>query len=118
MWAVFHTITSLLFLTFAALHVRSHWGWYRALKTAGCKGRRRKVVLLLSVVFATVAGSGLLLLFFIDGDGSSVGLFHYKVGLALALLGSLHVLRRSKILYKGIRTHVFGNRRETLRPHK
>lgn len=28
MWAVFHTIVSLLFLTFAAFHVRSHWGWY------------------------------------------------------------------------------------------
>ncbi len=113
MWAVFHTIASLLFMTFAALHVRSHWSWYRSLKTAGCKGGRRKVVLLLSVVFATVAVTGLLLLFFIDGAGSSVGLFHYKAGLALALLGCLHVLKRRKILFNGIRIYIFGNKRES-----
>jgi len=107
-WAVFHTIASLLFLALVVLHVRSHWDWYRSLKTAGCKGRRK--VVLLSVTFATVAVSGLLQLFFIDGTGSSVGLFHYNAGLALALLGCLHILKRRKILYRGFRTHVLDKK--------
>lgn len=107
MWAVFHTIASLLFLAFAVLHIKNHWGWYKSLKKGGLRGRRRGV-LLLSVVFLLVVVSGLLLLFFIDGAGSVTGLCHYKVGLGLAVLGCLHVLKRKKVLYKGIRTHLFG----------
>ena len=47
-WAVFHTIVSLLFMLLGIVHVKSHWGWYKGLKAAGGKGKR-KVVLLLSV---------------------------------------------------------------------
>lgn len=107
MWAVLHAIASLLFLTLVALHIRSHWGWYKSLATAGCKGSRRKIVMLLSAVFAAVAVTGVLLLF-IDGAGSSVGLFHYKAGLVLGVLSIFHIVRRGKILYKGIRTHLLG----------
>lgn len=105
-WAVLHTIASLLFLALVALHVRSHWGWYKALKTIGCKGKRH-AVLLLTCVFLLVLISGLLLLFFVDGAASSTGLLHYKTGLVLALLVLFHVLKRRKILLKGAKAHVF-----------
>lgn len=105
MWAVFHTIASLLFLAFAVLHIKSHWGWYKSLKKGGLRGRRRGV-LLLSVVFLLVVVSGLLLLFFIDGAGSPTGRFHYKIGLIYGLLGIWHIVQRGKILCNGFRMHV------------
>lgn len=101
-WAVFHTISSLLFLAAVALHIKSHWGWYKALRTVGCKGKRH-AVLLLTCVFLLVLISGLLLLFFVDGANSGVGLFHYKAGLVLALLGVFHVVKRFERLLKMVR---------------
>ncbi|MDE7356186.1 MAG: DUF4405 domain-containing protein, partial [Rikenellaceae bacterium] len=29
-WAVGHVAASLLFFVFAVLHVKTHWGWYKA----------------------------------------------------------------------------------------
>lgn len=49
-WTVFHTIASLLFTIFGIVHIKSHWGWYKGLKTTGCKGKK-KVVLLFSITF-------------------------------------------------------------------
>ena len=39
-WAVFHVNASLLFMILGIVHVKSHWGWYKGLKTLGCKGKR------------------------------------------------------------------------------
>lgn len=104
-WAVFHTIASLLFLILAAIHVKSHWGWYKSLVKGGLNGRRGGV-LLLSAAFLLVAISGLLLLLCIDGANSSPGLLHYKAGLVLGVLSIAHILQRRKILYNGFWTHV------------
>ena len=60
-WTVFHTIASLLFTIFGIVHIKSHWGWYKGLKTTGCKGKK-KVVLLFSITFALVIITGILLL--------------------------------------------------------
>ena len=106
-WAVFHTAVSLLFMMVVGIHVRSHWGWYKGLKKAGCRGKK-KVVLLLSIVFLLVVVSGLSLLLFIDGANSWMGLLHYKIGIVVGILGVLHLLKRKRIFFKGVSTHVFG----------
>ena len=105
-WGVFHVIVSLLFMTLAAIHIKSHWGWYKGVKTKGCKGKRRAVSLL-TLLFALAVVSGLSLLFWVDGANSTVGLLHYKTGIAAGVLGALHLLKRKRLLCKGVANHVF-----------
>ncbi len=71
-----HT-AGLLFAGLAVIHIKSHQGWYKGLKTAGCKGARKKAVLALSVVFAATVLSGAALLFVGQGH-CHAGLLHYK----------------------------------------
>lgn len=100
-WAVFHTIAGALFFLAAAVHVKSHWAWYKGLKNKGLKNKS-KIVAVLSVLFAIVAVSGVLLLLCIDGAGSHVGLWHYKIGLITGFFAVLHIIKRIRLLYKGI----------------
>ena len=79
--------------------------WYKGLKTVGCKGKR-KAVLLLSIVFLLAVVSGILLVCFVDGANSSLGLWHYRIGIFVSVLGVLHILKRKRGLYKGVRRHV------------
>ena len=44
-WAIFHTNASLLFMILGIIHVKSHWAWYKGLRTVGCKGNRKAVLL-------------------------------------------------------------------------
>lgn len=92
-----HIAAAALFLLLAGLHLLGHWGWYRALKTVGCKGRHRRMVLSLSVVFLLAAASGFLLL--LPGNGLHSGIFHYLLGWLLGILGLLHLLKRLRILF-------------------
>lgn len=108
-WAIFHTNASLLFMILGIIHVKSHWAWYKGLRTVGCKGKR-KAVLLLSIVFLLAVVSGILLVCFVDGANSSLGLWHYRIGIFVSVLGVLHILKRKKGLYKGVRRRVFGKR--------
>lgn len=96
-WTVAHVLVTLLFLILILLHVWSHWGWYRALKN-GCKGKK-KVVLLLSLLFLIVALTGIYL-FFIHTSQNHVGLLHYRFGIALGILAFLHILKRRKFLFQ------------------
>lgn len=106
-WTIFHTNTSLLFMILGIIHVKSHWAWYKGLRTVGCKGKR-KAVLLLSIVFLLAVVSGILLVCFVDGANSSLGLWHYRIGIFVSVLGVLHILKRKRGLYKGVRRHVLG----------
>lgn len=106
-WAIFHTNASLLFMILGIIHVKSHWAWYKGLRTVGCKGKR-KAVLLLSIVFLLAVVSGILLVCFVDGANSSLGLWHYRIGVFVSVLGVLHILKRKRGLYKGVRRHVLG----------
>lgn len=98
-WTVVHTVVSLIFAGVVVAHVRGHWGWYRSLKSVGCKGRRRRMVLLLSLVFLLAAVSGLLLLLCGDGHDPHLGIFHYLLGLLFGVLGLLHLLKRLRTLF-------------------
>lgn len=97
--ALLHTIVSLLFLLLAGIHVHGHWGWYRALRTAGCKGRHRRIVLLFSLVFLLAAVLGLILLLCGAGYALYLGKFHYLLGLIFGIMGLLHLLKRLRILF-------------------
>lgn len=97
-WSAVHTVVSLTFTGLAAAHIRGHWGWYRALKTVGCKGRRR-MVLLLSFVFLLAVVSGLLLLLCGAGHALHLGIFHYLLGLLFGIVGLQHLLKRLRILF-------------------
>ena len=94
-WTVFHTIASLLFTIFGIVHIKSHWGWYKGLKTTGCKGKK-KVVLLFSI--------------FVDGANSPTGLLHYKIGIATGVLAILHILKRKHFLYSGFKTNIIAKK--------
>lgn len=104
-WAVFHTIAGLFFALSGIIHVKTHWAWYKGLKAKRWKGKS-KIVLLLSGVFACMAGTGILLLFCIDGANSFTGLLHYKTGIIMGVLGISHILGRIHRLYNVVNSHV------------
>lgn len=91
-WAVCHTIISLLCTILGIIHIKSHWQWYKGLKRPGYKSK--KAVLLLSVVFILTIITGVLLLLFIDGANSPIGLLHYQIGILTGILGVSHILKR------------------------
>ena len=97
-WALFHVLSSLLFLVAAICHVATHRGWYGAIVRRGM-GRKSRVTALLSVVFAFVAVTGIVLLG-VDGAGSTVGMWHYRTGLAAGALSVGHLLKRIPALRK------------------
>ena len=107
-WAVFHVNASLLFMILGIVHVKSHWGWYKGLKTIGCKGKR-KVVLSLSVVFFLVIITGLSL-FGIEGANSPMGLLHYQIGILTGVLSVCHIAKRKQFLFKGFAANVLGRK--------
>ena len=94
---------------FGIVHNKSHWGWYKGLKTTGCKGKK-KVVLLFSITFALVIITGILLLLFVDGANSPTGLLHYKIGIATGVLAILHILKRKHFLYSGFKTNIIAKK--------
>lgn len=48
-WAVFHVLTSLLFLMASIFHIATHWGWYKGTAKNGI-GRKSKVTAVLSIL--------------------------------------------------------------------
>lgn len=104
-WIGAHILVTLLFLILILLHVWSHWGWYRALKD-GCKGKK-KIVLLLSLIFLLVTLTGICLFFF-HASQIHLGLLHYRFGIALGILAFLHILKRRKLLFRCRKHQVRG----------
>lgn len=91
-WAVFHVLSSLLFLAAMIFHVQTHWGWYKGLISRGIGGKS-KVTLALSVVFAFVVVTGFILLG-VEGAGSAVGLWHHRAGIVASVLSAGHIRRK------------------------
>ena len=97
-WAVFHTIVSLPFLLLAVSHVKSHWEWYLSAFWRREEGRRR-ATLFLTFVFLSVALTGILLLG-VEGAHSSLGMWHYRIGLLTIVFSAWHIFRRISVLRK------------------
>lgn len=96
-WAVFHTVVSLFFTMFGMMHVKTHWAWYKGLKAKKGKGKS-KTVLLLSIAFICIVGTGILLLFCIEGANSFTGALYYKTGIIMGVSGISHLLKRIHLL--------------------
>ena len=100
-WAVAHSIAGVLMAGFIITHVCQHWKWYKAitkpLKASKARVRRR-VVLILTILFVAVIVTGLMLLLFIDGADSEIGLWHFRVGIAASLFAIGHILKRHRQL--------------------
>lgn len=99
-WAVLHVLSSLLFLIGAVLHVETHWGWYKSLFKNGL-GRKSRVTVAVSVVFLLLSLTGVALLG-VDGGGSALGLWHYRIGLVGIVLFAGHVVKRIPLLRKSL----------------
>ena len=94
-WAAGHILTSLLWLIAVIRHLRRHRGWYKSIITKGL-GRKSRTTLALTAAFAAVTATGIVLLAWVDGAGSGVGLWHYRLGLMLTALSLVHAAGRRR----------------------
>ena len=99
-WSAVHTIANIALLVTAIMHIKQHWGFYKSLIKK--INLRNKVTMLVTTSFVVVALSGIYLLAFVEGQGSSVGFAHYVLGLVFGVLGLGHLAKRWKVLKKGI----------------
>lgn len=100
-WAVSHVIMSMLFFSCCCYHVKTHWKWYESLVVNGL-GKKSRVTLAVSTLFIILSFSGLTLVI-TEGANSTLGLWHYKMGLLATILFTVHVIKRIPILYKTIK---------------
>lgn len=100
-WAVAHIAVCLLFLIVAVVHVVNHGRWYRNLILRRSLGRNRTTVLL-TVLMAVVVLTGVVLVVAVDGANSGVGLWHYRLGLLLAVVSVVHIVGRWGVMWKQV----------------
>lgn len=99
-WTMVHIVVSLLFVALVCIHVRNHWGWFKRVKKEGVRGKK-KMVMLLTLAFLSVAISGIILIF-IGKDCPSFGMLHYKIEIVTVVLSIQHILKRRTFLLKSI----------------
>ena len=101
-WAYVHTFVALAFVGMIIQHLSTHKAWLKGLRQKSMD-RRRKITLFLIILAVAVTVSGIALLG-IDGANTSVGLTHYKLGIAFAIFAIGHSAKRFKTIRKA-----FGN---------
>lgn len=99
-WAALHSAVSLSFITAVALHLSTHNGWMRTVFDRR-PDRRRTLVLLLGAFSAATMATGIALLF-IYGANTSVGLWHYRLGILTGIMALGHTAKRFPVLRKSI----------------
>ena len=92
-WNAAHVAASLLWLASVSFHVKRHRYWYKSLARKGI-GRKSKTTLFLSATFLTVTVTGIMLLAYVSGANSGIGLWHYRLGILLTVLSLVHAARR------------------------
>lgn len=93
--AVIHAAVSFFFIVLCIIHIIAHWRWYKGLKRNF--KNRSKITFSLSAVFILTVISGILLLGVHDAN-TSIGLLHYKLGLMMGLLNTIHIVMRIRPL--------------------
>ncbi|MBR4846474.1 MAG: hypothetical protein IKU98_08675, partial [Bacteroidaceae bacterium] len=78
----------------------THWGWYKSLITKGL-GKKSRITVGLSLIYLIASVTGIVLLA-VEGANTGVGLWHYKIGILLTLIGLGHLVKRFPILRKSI----------------
>jgi len=101
-WAHFHIIVSAISLFVGWLHIKAHWGWYKSLINKGI-GKKSKTTLSLSVLFLLLTITGIILMFFVEGGNSIIGLLHYKLGLIMIPLLIIHLVTRFHLIVKALK---------------
>lgn len=99
-WAVIHVIAAALFLVLGIFHIKGHWAWFKSLAKTLKKKSKPNMILSLLFLFETV--SGIVLLAFVDGADSDIGLWHWWIGLIMTGFGIGHLIKRWKTLKIGI----------------
>ena len=82
-WAVVHVLGSILFLVVIKNGI----------------GRKSKVTAVLSIIFLLLSVTGIVLLG-VNGTNSPLGLWHYKIGIAMTAIAIVHTIKRLSILRK------------------
>ena len=100
-WAIFHIITSVLFSIIGIIHIKNHWGWYKSITKRKFNNKIGNT-LFLSIIFGLVSLTGIILILFVNGANSHIGIWHYRLGLIIAILSIVHIIRRWHILRKSI----------------
>lgn len=97
-WAVVHGLGSILFLVAIIFHVTTHCGWYKGIIKNGI-GRKSKVTAVLSIIFLLLSVTSIVLLG-VSGANTPLGLWHYKIGIAMTAIAIVHTIKRLSILRK------------------
>ena len=84
------------------MHIQSHWAWYKGWFSKGL-GNKSRVTALLSIIFVAISITGILLIAVIDGANSGLGLWHYRLGIAMTIIGLGHFIKRFRILKKSLK---------------
>lgn len=100
-WAVFHVVTSVLFFSAITCHISTHWNWYKTIARNGI-GTKSKLTIILSTVFLFLAATGFGL-FAVKGANSPLGLWHYRIGIIMAIIAIAHTLKRLPALHKSLK---------------
>ena len=100
-WAVAHVIMSLLFIILVYMHIRQHWAWYKNLIRPAKKPRIVTISLTVAMLLELI--TGIALIAFVDCECSSWGNIHWIGGLILTALATGHIIKRLKILLKGLK---------------
>ena len=102
-WAVAHVLSTLLFTIIVAVHIYGHWGWYKSLVKNGAKNKSR-ITILLTILILSVIVTGYTVLIRHQGANSHFGLWHYVLGIALTIVAIGHLIKRHKVLSKGLKS--------------
>lgn len=99
-WSIAHIVINVALVATVAIHIKQHFGWFKQLlKKSSLK---RKLAISVAIPFLVAILSGVFLLAFIYRQNSHLGIFHYYVGLAFAILSISHLVKRWKVFCKGI----------------
>lgn len=101
-WSVIHSFVNIALLVTAIIHIKQHWGWYKTLFKVSSLALKSKITMLVTILFLATSITGVLLLLFINGQGSSMGMAHYVIGLIFGAIGLVHFIKRWKVFKKGI----------------
>ena len=101
-WSVIHFFVNIAILATAIIHIKQHWGWFKTLFKASSFTLKSKITMLVAILFLATSITGVLLLLFIDGQGSSIGMVHYVIGLIFGAIGLGHFIKRWKVFKKGV----------------
>lgn len=92
-WAIAHIATTFVWLLSVAGHVKRHILWYRTFISKGL-AKKDWITFSVSMLFLSVTITGLLLIAYIGGANSDIGLLHYKLGILLSAVSLIHAICR------------------------